>query len=108
MDHWIRLYPEYITDSIEEIKAYVKPPLWTSTNLTINVNRTKDKAKEHHEETLREQANDPNTLCIYTDGPGIAEHIGAAVYSPTTQSIDHEYLGRHDYMQPNSQQPTSQ
>src|SRR5437667_4254635 len=84
-------------DSIEEIKAYVKPPWWTPTNLTININNApKDKAKEQHEETFREQANDPNALCIYTDGSGIAGHIGAAVYSPTTQSTNHKYLGKDD------------
>ena len=93
MEHWIRLYPEYITDSIEEIKAYIKPPWWTPTNLTININNApQDKAKEQHEGTFREQANDPNTLCIYTDGSGIAGYIGAAVYSST----DHEYVDKDD------------
>ena len=56
----------------------------------------KEQAKGQHENSLKEHINTLTTMCIYTDGAGIQNHIGASAYSLTTQSIAHSYLGKDD------------
>src|SRR5205814_1641772 len=34
LEHLVKVYPDYTTDTVEEICAYIKPPWWTPTNLT--------------------------------------------------------------------------
>src|SRR5438552_14887278 len=55
----------------------------------INISNNKKEAKKRHDETPQ----DPNTICIYTDGSGIDGHIGAAAYSPTIAETRQQYLG---------------
>jgi ribonuclease HI len=94
LEYLVKQYPEYVTETMEEIHPYVKPPWWTLNNMTTNIAKLpKDKAKEEHEKLLN---NTPNALHIYTDGSGIQNHIGAAAYSPTITTTAHQYLGTAD------------
>ena len=96
LEHLVKQYPDYVTDTMEEIHPYVKPPWWSLTNTTTSIaNTPKDKAKEEHEKLLKDN-NNPSTLFIYTDGSGIGNHIGAAAHSPTTSASAHHYLGKAD------------
>ena len=96
LEHLVKQYPDYVTETMEEIHPYIKPPWWTLTNTTTHIaNIPKDKAKEEHENFLRDN-NTPNIIYIYTDGSGIENHIGAAAYSPTTSTVAHDYLGKTD------------
>jgi ribonuclease HI len=95
LEHLVKQYPEYTANTImmEEIEPFINPPWWTPSNLTTYIARVpKDKAKEEHENSIREN-NDPNTLRIYTDGSGIDNQIGAAAHSPTSSETRHCYLG---------------
>ena len=95
LEHLVKQYPEYTANTImmEEIEPFINPPWWTPSNLTTYIARIpKDKAKEEHEKSMREN-NDPNTLIIYTDGSGIENQIGAAAHSLTTLETHHCYLG---------------
>ena len=95
LEYLVKQYPEYVTGTMEEIHPYIKPPWWSLTNTTMNIaNTPKDKAKETHENTLKD--NTPSALFVYTDGSGIENHIGAAAYSPTTSVSTHHYLGKAD------------
>ena len=95
LEYLVKRYPDYITESMEEIHPYIKPPWWTPTNITTYIaNIPKEKAKEEHESSLKELINTLNALCIYTDGSGIENHIGAAAYSPTILSVAHRHLGK--------------
>ena len=90
LEYLVKLLPEYITDTMEEIHAYIKPPWWTPTNLITQIAKMpKDQAKVQHESSLVEHMNTSTMLCIYTDGSGIQKHIGASAYSPTTNSTTH-------------------
>src|SRR5437667_10668497 len=92
LEHLVKQYPDYVTETMEEIHPYIKPPWWSLTNTTTHIaNIPKDKAKEEHENFLKDN-NTPNTLHIYTDGSGIENHIGAAAYSPTTSASTYHYL----------------
>ena len=92
-----RTFISYITDTIEEIHAYIKPPWWTPINLTMQIAKMpKDQVKAQHESSFIEHMHTRTTLCIYTDGSGIQKHIGASAHSPTTNSMTHAYLGKED------------
>ena len=94
LEYLVKQHPEYVTETMEEIHPYVKPPWWTLTNATTNIAcLPKDKAKEAHESQLK---GCPNALRIYTDGSRIENHVGAAAYSLTTSTSTHQYLGNAD------------
>jgi hypothetical protein len=88
LEYISRTFPQYAAQQIETIKPFALPPWWEPVH-TINIPENKKVAKKRYEETV----NDPNTLCIFTDGSGINGHIGAAVYTPQTSEAKHLYLG---------------
>jgi ribonuclease HI len=54
---------------------------------------TKELVKKHHDKTMPTHDAD-TTLCIYTDGSRINNHIGAAAYCPTIATTKHQHLGK--------------
>ena len=96
LEHLVKQYPSYVTESMEEIYPYIRPPWWFLANTTINIDKaSKDEARVRHESYLK-QNGAPNILHIYTDGSGIENHVGAAAYSPSITTIAHDYLGNAD------------
>ena len=96
LEHLVKQYSDYVTETMEEIHPYIKPPWWTLTNTTTHIaNIPKDKAKEEHENFLRDN-NTSNIIYIYTNESEIENHIDATVYSSTTSIIAHDYLGKTD------------
>ena len=87
----IKHYPQYIQPNMERIIPYIRPPWWKSSAITEISRESKDKAAEKHK--LRISIDD---LIIYTDGSGHNGHIGAAIYSPTTNVIKDECIGIDD------------
>src|SRR5437762_1854223 len=63
--------------------------------MTYIINILKDKAKEEHENFLRDN-NTSNIIYIYTNKSKIENHIDAIVYSSTISIITHDYLGKTD------------
>ena len=98
MEHQlVKQYPDYaITEAMEEIHPYIKPPWWSLTNAATHItNIPKESAKEEHIKLLNNN-NTQNVLNIYTDGSGIESHIGAAAHSTATSASVHYYLGKTD------------
>jgi len=94
LEHLIVKYPELVSENMETILTYVRPPWWNPNNITINIKQeNKEQAKWEHEVSLREHTKSPGTTCIYTDGSGIEGNIAAATYSTTTNDKIHQYLG---------------
>jgi hypothetical protein len=73
---------------METIHPYVRPPWWIP-NANIDVSSNKKEAKQRHDETVQ----DPNTICIYTDGSGIDGQIGAAAFCPMVSETRQLYSG---------------
>jgi len=93
-------FPEYICE-IETIYPYIRPPWW-SLKANIHIDANKEKAEDHHRQTTSHLTS-PNTgrpepttatVHIYTDGSGINQGIGAAMYCHTTQHTNLRYLGK--------------
>jgi hypothetical protein len=57
--------------------------------MTIQMADTKDEAKNQHENTVM----DPNAAQLYTDGSGIENKIGAAIYQMDTNTTRLQHLG---------------
>ena len=83
------------TQPLERIRPYIRPPWWENP-IHIDIPTSKEIAQEVHEQTFELHRTDPKVMCIYTDGSGIEGEIGAAAYSPTTDSVEHRYLGSAD------------
>jgi ribonuclease HI len=79
---------------MEHITPYIRPPWWKLPAITEISPECKDKAAEAHQQRLRQISTED--LIIYTDGSGHNGHIGAAIYSPTTEVTKGEYLGTED------------
>ena len=74
---------------MEHIAPYIRPPWW-ELPATIEISpKCKDKAAETHKQRLFQISTED--LIIYTHGSGHNGHIGAAIYSPTTNVIKGEY-----------------
>jgi tubulin alpha len=82
-------FPECMHD-LETIVPYIRPPWW-SLKASIHIDANKETAEAHHLRTTS-QLND-TTAHIYTDGSGINERIGAAMYCHTDQHVEQRYLG---------------
>jgi ribonuclease HI len=90
----VKRYPQYIQPNMEHIIPFLRPPWWKSPATTEIPRISKDKAAEAHK--LRLSRIPTDALTIYTDGSGHNGHIGAAIYSPTTNVIKGEYIGTDD------------
>src|SRR5437763_6116229 len=75
---------------LETIVPYIRPPWW-SLKASIHIDANKETAEAHHLR-MTSQLND-TTAHIYTDGFGINERIGAAMYSHTDHHVEQRYLG---------------
>jgi len=85
----LQQFPHITVGNIESIEPYIRPPWWT-LRAEIRIELTKDNAKEVH---YKHQECATPTMMIYTDGLGINNIIGAAVYNATVGTTNHQYLG---------------
>jgi len=76
--------------AIEHIKSYIRPPWWNPTARII-VAESKEMAKQDHEKQVKEWRM--GTVHIYTDGSGIDNYIGAAIYNQTLNQSEQQHLG---------------
>src|SRR5579859_1249916 len=83
-------FPKCMHD-LETIVPYIRPPWW-SLKASIHIDIDKETAEAHHLRTTP-QPND-NSAHIYTDGSGINDGIGAAMYCHTDQHVKQRYLGK--------------
>ena len=77
---------------LETIVPYIRPPWW-SLKATIHIDANKEIAEAHHLCTTS-PLNNSSGAHIYTDGSGISNGIGAAMYCHTDQQIEQQYLGK--------------
>ena len=90
----IKHYPEYLQQNLEHIAAYIRPPWWEPTVITIISKANKDEAAKAHQQRLHRIPK--QDLIIYTDGSGHNGNIGAAIYSPTIDVTEGEYIGTEE------------
>jgi hypothetical protein len=65
---------------LETIVPYIRPPWW-SLKASIHIDIDKETAEAHHLQTIPQLHNE--TAQFYTDGSGINNGIGAAMYCHT-------------------------
>jgi len=85
----IQQFPHTTVGNIESIEPFIRPPWWT-LRAEIRIELSKDNAKTEHDK--HQECTTP-TMMIYTDGSGINNKIGAAVYNATVGTTNHQYLG---------------
>jgi hypothetical protein len=82
-------FPESMRQ-IETIVPYIRPPWW-SLKAPLHIDIDKESAEKYHLQLV--PLLDRQTAQFYTDGSGINEGIGAAMYSPTDRYTQQRYLG---------------
>ena len=80
----------YMTEGIESIEPFIRPPWWTLRAKT-RVDYTKDIAKDIDDKI--QEVSDDTTVTIYTDGSGIDKKIGAAAFNQIGDEVSHHHLG---------------
>ena len=80
------------TDLTECILPHIRPPWWENP-IKIDIPIDKELAIEKHNQTAEANREDPDTICIYTDGSGINNAIAAAAHDPATELTAHQYMG---------------
>ena len=75
----------------EFIEPFIRPPWWLP-KAQITIAETKDDAKAMHDKILQ-NTRPGTTHFIYTDGSGIQEKIGAAIFEPATNAATQQHLG---------------
>jgi len=88
LEYLTRTSANYTPSSMETMHPYLHPPWWIP-NATMDISSNKKEAKQRHDETMQ----DPDTICIYTDGSGIDGQIGAAAFCPTVSETRQQYIG---------------
>ena len=73
---------------LETIVPYIRPSWW-SLKASIHIDVNKEIAETHH---LCTTSRPDNSAHIYTDGSGINNRIGAAMYCHTDQQVKQRYL----------------
>jgi len=89
LENILQQFPQ-MTEDIETIESYIRPPWWT-LKVEIKIDVTKDKAKDQYYEMQNEKST---AATIYTDGSGIKNKIGAAIYDATMNETKHQHLGK--------------
>jgi ribonuclease HI len=84
-------FPECMTP-LETIVPYIRPPWW-SLKASLHIDIDKESAEAHHLQILPQL--DHETAQFYTDGSGINEEIGAAMYCHTDGYVQQRYLGKN-------------
>ena len=85
-----RYFPEYLR-TMETIYPYIRPPWWT-LKANIHIDGNKDKAEKYHLQAISNPIPGHPTTHIYTDGSGINDGIGAAIFCPTSLYTEQRYL----------------
>ena len=75
----------------EFIKPFIHPPWWLP-KAQITIADTKDDAKAMHDKILQ-NTHPGTTQFIYTDGSGIQEKIGVAIFEPAMNAATQQHLG---------------
>src|SRR6202043_2703852 len=76
----------------ETIEPVARPPWWKSP-LEVTISGSKDEAEKQYNDTIKAIIADTSIMCIYTDGSGIDNGVGAAAYCSNTLETRQEYLG---------------
>ena len=94
LENLVKQYPKYLEPGMECIEVYIRPPWWKLDAIITIPRVKKDEAANIHQQRLHHiPAQD---LIIYTDGSGQKGQIGAAIFSPTINTIKTEYIGTED------------
>jgi len=94
LENLVKRFPNYIRQDMEHIAAYIRPPWWTpKASIQISQTNKKEAAKNHQKRLQQITTGD---LTIYTDGSGYNGHIGAAIYSSTTETVKEKYVGTEE------------
>ena len=91
LENILQQFP-FMTQKIETIEPYIRPPWWTSAT-KLRIVTTKDNTADLHEKLQTTAANSRDIMTIYTDGSGIKGKIGAAAYNATSEETNHQLLG---------------
>jgi ribonuclease HI len=75
---------------VETIHPYIRPPWWT-LRATIHIDANKEASEKYHLQSTA--SSQTEALHIYTDGSGIKQEIGAAMFCSTNQHVEQRYLG---------------
>ena len=89
LENILQQFPQ-MTENIETIEPYIRPPWWTP-KVEIKIDNTKDKAKNQFYELQHEKST---VAIIYTDGSGIKGEIDAVIYDATINEVRHLHLGK--------------
>jgi ribonuclease HI len=89
LENIVRYFPEYMQE-VETIHPYIRPPWWT-LRATIRIDANKEASEKYHLQSTA--TSQTEALYIYTDGSGIKQEIGAAMFCSTNQHVEQRYLG---------------
>jgi ribonuclease HI len=83
----------FMCTKMENIEPFIRAP-WYTPSAEIQLVGDKETAKVLHHNLVTNKSR--STMMIYTDGSGIDEKIGAALYDKSNNKTLHQHLGSKD------------